>query len=608
MARRETRASPEAMADGGSPPLPGSGLRDRDAPSGPSEGEKASRSRPGPWMWILVLLLGGAGGYLGGLGSRGLPFGLTAETEEPPDAPPLPGADGTGGPRAGIDDDAAPGQGSSIPADGTVVDGIAIRLRMDYLQGDGQAAPAGTTLPGPFGVQVVDAIGQPVEGVEIGFQVVAGGGVAVPTSVRTDDAGRATANWRLGPSPGFHRLTATSSEMETVVTFTAMARPTEAPEAQGLESVPVRDAQATAAPLPETRSAPVPEIPPDPAFRRARPATVRVVPRDIAVGGSTVCGLTRTGVTCQGADERGQRIDGAAYGTLALTAGLFHVCALDAAGTASCWGANESGQLGDATRVDRDEPTPVFTELRFSTLSAGVAHTCGLTDVNRLACWGQNIGGQLGDGSRVDHTTPEVVSMPPLVMLTSGWSHSCAATASGAVYCWGLNRDGQVGDGTRLDRLTPRQVATSATSLAAGSAHTCVLSDQTVLCWGENRSGQLGDGTLDSRVSPTPVSGLPGRATALVAGAAHTCALLIGGSAYCWGQNLYGQLGNGSMASTPTPVAVAGGITFARLAAGGGVTCGISTGDVEYCWGLNQSGQLGDGSRTNRAAPVRAGS
>ena len=552
-------------------------------------------------MWILVLLLGGAGGYLGGLGSRGVPFGLTVETRGAADAPAAARADETGGSRGGIDSDAALGPASSLPADQDVVQGLTTPLRMDYLQGDGQAAPAGTTLPGPFGVQVVDAIGQPVEGVEIRFQVVAGGGLADPSSARTDAVGRATATWRLGPSPGFHRLTATSSDMETVVTFTAMARPTEgALEARALESVPVRDAQATAAPVPETRSYP--------AFRAAGPATVRVAPRDFAVGGSTVCSLTRTGVTCHGADERGQSVDGAAYGTLALTAGLFHVCALDAAGTASCWGANESGQLGDATRVDRSEPTPVFTELRFSSLSAGVAHTCGLTDLGQLACWGQNIGGQLGDGSRVDRATPELVSMPPLATLESGWSHACAATPSGTVYCWGLNRDGQVGDGTRLDRLSPRQVATSAESLAAGSAHTCVLSGETVLCWGANRFGQLGDGTVDSRVTPTPVSGLPGRATALVAGAAHTCALLIGGSAYCWGQNLYGQLGNGSMASTPTPVAVAGGITVARLAAGGGVTCGVSTGNVEYCWGLNQNGQLGDGSRTNRAAPMRAGS
>lgn len=540
------------------------------------------------------MILGAAGGYLGGMGSRGLPFGLTAEPGGDSGSPPSAGA--------GAADTATVGGASPSPAEPGVVGASGVPARMDYLQGDGQAAEAGATLPGRFGVQVVDAAGQPVQGAEVRFQVVAGGGLTTPALAVTDSLGRATASWQLGPGAGFHRLTATSPDLETVVTFTAMARSTEvAAEALQPDPPPSRDMQSQAPPVTET------VYDPPPSTARPVPARVSVVPRDRVVGGSTVCMLAGGGVTCRGADDRGQRLEDGAYGTRALTAGLFHACALDASGMASCWGANEAGQLGDGTRSDRDQATPVATDLRFSALSAGIAHTCGLTGDGQLACWGQNIGGQLGDGSRNDRTTPVLTSTPSLRTLESGWSHTCAITASGTVYCWGLNRDGQIGDGTRVDRLSPRRVPASAEALAAGSSHTCALSAGTVLCWGDNRFGQLGDGTTESRPSPTPVTGLPGRATELVSGAAHACALLADGTVYCWGQNLHGQLGNGSTVNATTPVAVAGSITFARLSAGGAVTCGVSIEGLEYCWGLNQSGQLGDGSRTNRAAPARVG-
>lgn len=574
----ESHGPRERIPDIELPPIPAFGHRGRRASTGSPVKGKDPPSGHGRWTWIVVLILGVAGGYMGGLGSQGLTFGLTAETGEASGSPSAP---------------SGPTDSATVVSESAVADAVpdpGEPTRMDYVQGDGQAAQAGTTLPGRFGVQVLDGRGQPVDDVEIRFQVVAGGGVTTPAVARTDSSGQATVSWRLGPNPGFHRLTATSPGMETVVTFTAMAR--------GADDASGRDVRRDASPVTGT------------VFRPPRPASPRsegvtVVPRDFVVGGSTVCALSGGGVTCRGADDRGQRIEGGAQGTRALTAGLFHACALDAAGIASCWGANDAGQLGDGTRSDRGEATSVATDLRFSTLSAGIAHTCGLTAGGRLACWGQNLWGQLGDGSRDDRSAPGLAPAPSLVTLESGWNHTCAMTAGGSVYCWGLNRDGQVGDGTRLDRLSPRQVATSAESLAAGGSHTCALSQGTVLCWGDNRFGQLGDGTTRSRVGPTPVSDLPGRGTALVSGAAHTCALLADGAAYCWGQNLHGQLGNGSTVNAPTPTAVTGGITFARLSAGGGVTCGVSVEGVEYCWGLNQSGQLGDGSRTNRAAPAQ---
>jgi alpha-tubulin suppressor-like RCC1 family protein len=143
--------------------------------------------------------------------------------------------------------------------------------------------------------------------------------------------------------------------------------------------------------------------------------------------------------------------------------------------------------------------------------------------------------------------------------------------------------------------------------LAAGNSHSCAESGRRLLCWGDNRFGQLGDGTTESRLDPTPVGGLSGLPVSVVAGASHTCALLADGTAHCWGQNLHGQLGDSSTTNAATPVPVAGGLLFTRLVAGGAVTCGRTVDGDEYCWGLNQSGQLGDGTLDSRRVPTRVG-
>jgi alpha-tubulin suppressor-like RCC1 family protein len=120
-----------------------------------------------------------------------------------------------------------------------------------------------------------------------------------------------------------------------------------------------------------------------------------------------------------------------------------------------------------------------------------------------------------------------------------------------------------------------------------------------------NSFGQVGDGSLEDRTQPTEVAGLPGTPTDIAAGAVHTCALVDGGRAFCWGQNLHGQLGDGSTENHARPVPVSGGLTFAELRAGGAQTCGITGSGDEYCWGQNLQGQLGDGTRVNRSTPTR---
>ncbi len=150
--------------------------------------------------------------------------------------------------------------------------------------------------------------------------------------------------------------------------------------------------------------------------------------------------------------------------------------------------------------------------------------------------------------------------------------------------------------------------AIPAVDIAAGGYSTyAVMADGTVRAWGDNSSGQLGDGSTTERRSPVTVPSLT-NVKKVSAGRDHACALLGDGTARCWGDNSYGQLGDNTTTRRTVPVAVTmpSGVTFKQLAAGGAYTCALDRNDYVYCWGSNVYGQLGDGSTTNRLTPVSA--
>jgi alpha-tubulin suppressor-like RCC1 family protein len=300
-----------------------------------------------------------------------------------------------------------------------------------------------------------------------------------------------------------------------------------------------------------------------------------------------------------------------------LAVGKAHSCALDSGGTPYCWGWNNDGELGDGTFTDHRIPMPVGAGRAFNSLVAGYFHTCGLAPDGTAYCWGANGFGQLGTGidNFHDHETTPVAVIGGLTFtsIVAGGNHTCALTVGGTAYCWGWNLSGELGDGTRTNRVVPVAVSggQTFTSLFAGYSHSCGLTlGGAAYCWGENNWGQV-DGILVPtqawayKTSPVAVAG--GLTfMSLAAGLNHTCGLTSHGMAYCWGVDGNGQLGAGlnGGATLNGPVPVLGGLTFTRLAAGEQHTCGLATDGTAYCWGVNQLGELGDGTATARAAPV----
>ncbi|HUL97470.1 MAG TPA: hypothetical protein VLT89_15770 [Usitatibacter sp.] len=302
-------------------------------------------------------------------------------------------------------------------------------------------------------------------------------------------------------------------------------------------------------------------------------------------------------------------------GVTAITAGSFHACAVTAAGAVACWGHNGQGQLGNGTAVESSVPAPV-TGLAsgVKAIAAGDSFTCALTYAGAVLCWGDGYQGQLGNGSSGEVSlVPVPVSglSSGVVAIAAGGFHACALTSAGAMLCWGSNDYGQLGNGTTAQSTTPVPVAglsSSVTGITAGTYHTCAVnSSGTVYCWGDNDFGQLGNGTTIRLSIPVPLPGFLSGGSAVSAGAYHTCALNRSGGVLCWGYGHNGQLGNGAASSSATPVSVSGlssGMSTLATGLAFGFDCAASAAGAVRCWGDNSYGELGNGTTANSLVPT----
>jgi alpha-tubulin suppressor-like RCC1 family protein len=301
-------------------------------------------------------------------------------------------------------------------------------------------------------------------------------------------------------------------------------------------------------------------------------------------------------------------------GALAISTGMYWTtCAITDLREVKCWGANESGELGDGTTVSKSIPVKVIgLGSPISAVSVNFGHACALTASGGVKCWGGNAYGELGDGTTDNRLSPvDVTGLTSGVMaISTGYGYSCALTADGGVKCWGLNYEGQLGDGTCSAQSTvPVDVvglASGVTAISTGTDHACaVLAGGGIKCWGVNSEGQLGDGTYNQRCAPVDVVGLGGGARWVSSGMFATCAVTTGGGAMCWGGNGFGVLGNGTNENSPEPSDVIGltsGVT--TIALGDGNACAVTINGGLKCWGDNGYNQLRFGIGGTSNVPI----
>ena len=247
-------------------------------------------------------------------------------------------------------------------------------------------------------------------------------------------------------------------------------------------------------------------------------------------------------------------------------------------------------------------------------ISQGGQHALALQSNGTVWSWGIGSMGQLGIPNVESSETPvQIPGLSQVVSIEAADQHSMAVKSDGSVWTWGSNLGGQLGLGNSNIRyqMTPVQVPwlTNVIAVSGGTLNSMALQNNgTVWSWGENSYGQVGDGTSVIRYSPVMVFGLP-KVKAISSGMYFNVAVDTNGDVWSWGGNFWGQLGDGTLQSRSRPVRVSG-IPEAVNDVSAGVDFNIiltASGNV-WSWGTNSKGQLGDGTITQRLSPVRISS
>lgn len=290
---------------------------------------------------------------------------------------------------------------------------------------------------------------------------------------------------------------------------------------------------------------------------------------------------------------------GTPYKSVAV--GHFHTLGVRSDGALYAWGWNRSGQLGDATRLDKTVPTRVGTDADWSAVAAGEYHSLAVKTDGTLWAWGLNIDGQLGLGDTNLRLQPVQVGKDKnWAAVVAGKNHTLALKSDATLWAWGRNFNGQLGVAANdvSNRTVPTQVgaATTWTAVAAGADHSLALQGNVLWAWGLNDDGQLGDNTSVQKTLPTPVDGTntPNTQWAAVAGGGrHTLAVRTDSALFVWGSNAQSQLGSGVAGPVLVPTRWGMGSDWELVAAGSTHSLAKKRDGTLWVWGDNARGQLG---------------
>ena len=310
-----------------------------------------------------------------------------------------------------------------------------------------------------------------------------------------------------------------------------------------------------------------------------------------------------------------------------LSAGLEHSCAIDGEGRLYCWGDNSYGQLG-VSSADTQIPLEVedlADHGPWQRVSAGGSHICALNEQGQLFCRGDNSWGQRGNGDDENDEDPSIPlpadDLTAWLAVSAGDLHSCAIAerddGTGAAYCWGQKSSGRLGNNeTSGSTEIPQEVQGDLPNwdtqlISAGKTHTCAIanfnSTRQTYCWGNGDEGKLGTGNDQNWPTPQRVARSDDLFSdygpndfddylEITTGSDHSCGVHEDGNAFCWGDNIRGQLGTGGdPTNTPARVAAALDQLYRQLSAGEDHSCAIDNEDALYCWGRADHGRLGLG-------------
>ncbi len=303
----------------------------------------------------------------------------------------------------------------------------------------------------------------------------------------------------------------------------------------------------------------------------------------VSVGVRFACALDAAGtVFCWGENEKGQLGNGTTANSptpvavvglppaTRIAVGVANVCAtvrgvgLNAG--VYCWGWNQVAQLGNGTTVDSPVPTQVVGVGDAVDVSVGRTHGCAITRnsfvspaENRLRCWGANDFGQLGDGTFADSPIAVPVDGDPTdwtdISVNNDYQITCGIRGSGpgsVVQCWGRGPGPSPVTvwGFPGEASATAVVSSGLNLLLVGFVQNCITEETgTVRCQGDNPVGELGNGTTTPSPTFGPVTGITNATGKVTRGANHHCVLRADRSVACWGNNTWGQLGDGKVLS-----------------------------------------------------------
>jgi len=285
------------------------------------------------------------------------------------------------------------------------------------------------------------------------------------------------------------------------------------------------------------------------------------------------------------------------------------------------WGANCCGQTGDNTTVSKSSPVSVvggFTDwCQISTASySNTGHTFAIRTNGTLWAWGHNDSGRLGDNTSTGKSSPVSVvgGFTDWCQVEAGMRGGLAVRTNGTAWAWGYNGQGSLGDNTTTTRSSPVSVVGGFTdwcqlsgskSVSNGNFSLGVRQNGTAWAWGQGSYGRLGDGSCTNRSSPVLVSQGFTDWCQVSAGENISLGVRQNGTAWGWGRNTYGNIGNGSTTATANPNQVQGGITdWCQVAAGARHSLGVRQNGTAWAWGRQYSGEFGNGTNISNLSPV----